>query len=102
MDMGLISREAAIEAVKIPDDGCVNPSERNGIIFARVEARRAIESIPPVSAVPLDKLCEMLSKFVGNPPCPCGYDLKGTGCNPDWEKKDCWKIALTTWMEENK
>jgi len=57
---------------------------------------------PSVQPVPLDKLCEMLSKFVGNPPCPCGYDLKGTGCNPDWEGKDCWEIALTTWMEENK
>lgn len=57
--------------------------------------------MPTVDAVPLDKLCGMLSKFVGNPPCPCGYDLKGIGCNPDWTRKDCWKNALITWMEEN-
>ena len=66
----LISRQAAIEAVKIPDDGCTNISERHGIIFARVEARRAIQDIPSVPAVPLDKLCEWLGKFAN--PCKIG------------------------------
>ena len=95
----LISRKAAIEAAKIPNGEYPNPSERHGIIIARVEARRRIREIPSVPAVPLDKLCDALSKHLGNPPCPCGYDLKGTSCNPDWTKKECWYYCLTNWME---
>ena len=88
----LISRKAAIDRLN-----AIPPGN-----WSKARYTRELWNVPSVGAVPLDKLCEMLSKFVGNPPCPCGYDLKGTGCNPDWEKKDCWKIALTTWMEENK
>lgn len=58
------------------------------------------DELPSVPAVPLDKLCEALSKHLGNPPCPCGYDLKGTSCNPDWTRKECWHNCLTNWMEE--
>lgn len=50
--MDLISREAAIEAVKVPNGGYSNPSERHGIIIARVEARRRIMEIPSVHAIP--------------------------------------------------
>jgi len=84
----LISRERAIEAVKIPDDGCNNPSERHGIIFARVEARRAIQSIPSVPAVPLDKLCEWLAKNAS------WYAAEIDGDSEEW------KSILTEWMEE--
>lgn len=38
----LVSRKAALEAVKIPNGEYPNPSERHGIIIARVEARRRI------------------------------------------------------------
>jgi hypothetical protein len=86
--MDLISREAAIEAVKIPDDGCNNPSERHGIIFARVEARRAIQSIPSVPAVPLDKLCEWLERNAAGRWNGLEYTAAG------------WKDELTRRMEE--
>ena len=94
--MDLISREAAIEAVKIPDDGCNNPSERHGIIFARVEARRAIQSIPSVPAVPLDKLCEYLNSVIY--PCIICKESPSPQCNA--KRKGCWKQVLTRWMEE--
>ena len=93
----LIFRKKAIEAVKIPDDGCSNPSERHGIIFARVEARRAIQSIPPVPAVPMDKLCEWLAR--ANGPVPCNDDCEnctvfdGTG-----NTVNCWKKIVSEWM----
>ncbi len=98
----LISRKAAIEAVKIPDDGCNNPSERHGIIFARVEARRAIQSIPSIPAVPLEPLCKWLGSQID--PCIC------IGCyKKDYEQSckidentsssECWKEILTNWME---
>lgn len=110
----LISREAAIEAVKIPDDGCNNPSERHGIIFARVEARRAIQSIPNVDAVPLDKLCGLLAEMYH---CPAsGWPASNHACHPgcpdeafeklcgtDCEKhtdEERWHAFLTKWMEE--
>lgn len=47
----MISREAALEAVNIPNGEYSNPSERHGIIIARVEARRRIMDIPAVKAV---------------------------------------------------
>lgn len=86
--MDLISREAAIEAVKIPDDGCSNQSERYGIIFARVEARKAIRNLPTVPAVPLDKLCEWLERNAAGRWNGLEYTASG------------WKDELTTWMEE--
>lgn len=103
----LISREAAIEAVKIPDDRCTNISERNGIIFARVEARRAIQDIPAVPAVPLDKLCMLLGDNYGAP-CfmtstdfvhYCEKDNDGNCYFHDKPDEECWKHVLTKWME---
>ena len=97
----LISREAAIDAVKIPDDGCTNISERHGIIIARVEARRAIQSIPSVPAVPLDKLCEWLAERY-EPPYAL-IDIDKLKMPIDFRRqKEMWMIALTRWMEENK
>jgi len=99
----LISRKLAIEAVKIPDDGCSNPSERHGIIFARVEARRAIQSIPSVPAVPLDKLCEWLAGNAWHLDCS---DCDGEYCDCTQLHDDSgsspafWKAKLTKWMEE--
>jgi hypothetical protein len=95
----LISRKAAIEAVKISDDGCNNPSERHGIIFARVEARRAIQSIPSVPAVPLDKLCECLAERY-EPPYAL-VDIDKLKMPIDFrQQKEIWMNALINWMEE--
>ena len=98
--MNLISREAAIEAVKIPDDGCSNPSERHGIIFARVEARRAIRNLPSVSAVPLDKLCEWLGALLDTP-CMIADGLCDRNCQ-GYKPTDaeCWREVITKWKEE--
>lgn len=85
--MDLISREAAIEAVKIPNGEYSNPSERHGIIIARVEARRRIREIPSVPAVPMDKLCEWLQE---NASLTYGTLISAAG----------WKHELTRWMEE--
>ena len=101
--MDLISRKAALEAAKIPNGEYPNPSERHGIIIARVEARRRIREIPSFPAVPLDKLCEWLAKFG----CPCA--LNGGICDQHgvfhcvgYGKSNvfCWRYLLTKWMEE--
>ena len=65
--MDLISREATLEAVKIPYGEYPNPSERHGIIIARVEARRRIREIPSAPAVPMDMLCEWLADYAAPP-----------------------------------
>ena len=93
----LISREAAIEAVKIPNGEYPNPSERHGIIIARVEARRRIREIPSVPAVPLDKLCEMFAK---NADCPPEHSPVQEHCNQA-KCAECWKSVLKEWMEES-
>ena len=92
----LISRETAIRQtmgkLDYVDTIFDKPTESEIVYMLR--------SLPSVPAVPLDKLCDALSKHLGNPPCPCGYDMKGTSCNPDWTKKECWYYCLTNWMEE--
>ena len=77
----LISRKAAIEAVKIPNGEYSNPSERHGIIIARVEARRRIREIPSVPVVPLDKLCEWLAAEYVSIPCRLCDWFKGVECS---------------------
>ena len=97
--MDLIGRKAAIEALKIPDGEYPNPSERHGIIIARVEARRRIREISSVPAVPLDELCEMLSKFNVN--VPCNDDCEGCEAfDGTGDTVNCWKVTLAKWMEE--
>lgn len=102
----LISREAAIEAVKIPNGEYPNPSERHGIIIARVEARRRIMEIPSVPAVPLDKLCEWLETDCILSCVSCEHLFGGQWCKQHPElpyrchRKEHWKDALTKWMEE--
>lgn len=100
--MDLISRKAALEAVKIPNGEYSNPSERHGIIAARVEARRRIMDIPSVPAVPLDKLCEWLARNAFAFECKdceeyCRAMLEcenEVGSDPEY-----WKNKLTKWME---
>ena len=112
--MDLISRETAIEAVKIPNGEYPNPSERHGIIIARVEARRRIMEIPSVPAVPLDKLCELLAEMYHcpgsgrpssdhscHPYCPdeAFEELCGIDCDKHTDAER-WKVFLKHWMEE--
>ena len=105
--MDLISREAAIEAVKIPNGEYSNPSERHGIIIARVEARRRIREISSAPAVPLDKLCEWLSESSMNIPCSSCANFVNEYCTAIGDKSrpcpnsaDDWRRAITEWMEE--
>lgn len=107
--MGLISRESALEAVKIPNGEYPNPSERHGIIIARVEARRRIREIPSVPAVTLDKLCELFQEAVARVPCALCSKIVPEWCKEnnniplswygEW-KCPTWKQLLTKWMEE--
>ena len=102
--MDLISRKAAIEAVKIEIPESCNPEERYGIIYARVEARRNIGELPSVNAVPLDKLCEFLGEAVTTP-CSlldigCPYNEATREDCDSCRAREAWKITLSKWMEE--
>lgn len=74
----LISREAAIDAVKHAWAKGLEPSQY-------------IEIIPFVPAVPLDKLCEWLAGYAEPP-----LDAL-TMCDNPFE---AWKMTLAEWMEE--
>ena len=76
----LISREKAIEATKIPNGEYPNPSERHGIIIARVEARRRIREIPSVPAVPVVRCtaCRNWNRESGLTARMCSYWRKFT------------------------
>lgn len=90
----LISREAAIEAVKIPTEE-YSHLDRNGIIIARVEARRRIRAIPSVEAVPLAPLCEWLAD-------KAYMYLSEEELDNGWSSHDpaYWEMKLSKWMEE--
>lgn len=63
---------------------------------------RAVMRLPSVPAVPLDKLCSMLAKYIG---FPCNYspideemaDYCGDQCKMD--DIGCWEKVLSKWME---
>ena len=62
-----------------------------------------IERQPSVPAVPLDKLCELLSHCTF--PCNLLYLRCPNGeCNKDTNNREdaikCWKDVITKWMEE--
>lgn len=69
------------------------------------DAIKDIEALPSVQAVPLDKLCLLLSDIAG---APCYtqngedkcFQLIGDSCNVKWSDKECWKRFLTKWLEE--
>lgn len=90
----LISREVAIEAVR---ELLLEPDSTQYIYSS--DAIGAVKSVPSVAAVPLDKLCEMLCK--SNVNVPCNDDCEG--CEAFYGTGDtvnCWKVALTKWIEE--
>lgn len=89
--MSLISREAAIKALTIPN----------------VDALRTIQILPSVPAVPLDKLCEWLSESSINIPCTSCANFVNEYCTaigdnsrPCPNSADDWRRAITEWMEE--
>jgi len=77
----LITRKAALEAVKIPNGEYSNPSERHGIIIARVEATKRIMDIPSVPAVPSKPLYDYLEVYARTPV----YNMRHTA---KWWKED--------------
>ena len=62
-----------------------------------------IKNAPTVDAVPLDKLCEWLAKYIG---FPCNYspidEEMADYCGDQCEMDDigCWEKVLSKWMEE--
>ena len=97
--MDLISRKAAIEALgERPENWTDTPAE--------IEAARSydnaiddLKSVPVVIAVPLDELCEMLSK--SNVNVPCNDDCEGCEVfDGSGDTVNCGKVTLTKWMEE--
>lgn len=93
----LISREAAIKAVK---ELLFEPDSVQHIYSS--DAISAIEKQPAIEAVPLDPLCEKLAEYYH---APCNYrddicetdengDCPGIG-KPDAE---CWKHIIRQWM----
>ncbi len=93
----LISRQAAIEATKIPN-GEYDPYDRHGIIVARVEIRTKIMDIPSVPDVPLDKLCEWLAGRYEPPYSLVEVDKLKYPIDFR-QQKEIWMVALTKWME---
>lgn len=105
LNMDLISREAAIKFANeqmVKETGAYSKG-RNAALLVMKSALNNHDAIPPVPAVPLDKLCE----FLGGAVTPC---LLLNICCPYNEatRKDCdsciareaWKITLSKWMEE--
>ena len=86
MKDGLISREAAIEAVR---ELLLEPDSTQYIYSS--DAIGAVKSVPSVHAVPLDKLCEWLAGYAEPP-----LDAL-TICDNLFE---AWKMTLTELMEE--
>ena len=89
----LISRKEAIEATE-------DPVIKGYVLYA-------LENIPSVPAVPLDKLCEWLAEHYGSP-CQLAEIDCYPQCEPDengecygmrTDDKRCWHDYLTKWME---
>ena len=102
MKDGLISREAAIEAVR---ELLLEPDSTQYIYSS--DAIGAVKSVPSVHAVPLDKLCEWLAEHYGSP-CQLAEIDCYPQCEPDengecygmrTDDKRCWHDYLTKWME---
>lgn len=98
----LISREAAIEAIK---ELLYEPDSVQYIWSS--DALSAVKHAPSVPAVPLDKLCEWLTANRVSIPCrSCEYYDAGKCTVQNDMSKPCpntmrdWQRAITKWMEE--
>ena len=94
--MGLISREAAIEALGERPENWTDSPEELEAVRAYDNAVDNLKAVPSVPAVPLDKLCEYLNSVIY--PCIICKESPGPQCNA--KRKGCWNRALTKWMEE--
>ena len=100
--MDLISRKAAIEAMKkwatqpvIMKSRYFEPKGKAIVL----DMMGVVKEQPSVPAVPLDKLCEMLSK--SNVNVPCNDDCEGCEAfDGTGNTVNFWKVTLTKWMEE--
>lgn len=89
--MNLIDRAALIRRLKDHADGksdFYKSAILTDVMFA--------EEAPTIEAVPLDKLCDLLSKHVGKIRCndcwvACSDPCPGTA--------DDWRRVITKWME---
>lgn len=83
----LISRKAAIDRLN-----AIPPGN-----WSKARYTRELWNVPSVGAMPLDKLCEMLTEKYYCPPYP--NDPASVECEQKM-CKECWKAYLTKWMEE--
>lgn len=89
--MDLIRRDDAFAALgEMPENWTDSPEEIEAV-NSWCYAVEAINSVPSVDAVPLDKLCEWLAGYAEPP-----MDAL-TICDNPFE---AWKMTLTNWMEE--
>ncbi len=90
--MDLISRKSVAEKMAQRRDYVGRPSDPDCIIADE----------PSVPAVPLDKLCRMLAKYIG---FPCNYspidEEMADYCGDQCEMDDigCWEKVLSKWRE---
>lgn len=87
--MSLISKDTAIEAA------CGGANDWDGgQCRGRDEyIRNAIQAIPSIEAVPLDKLCKLLSDIYGAP-CQLGEIEPYGGCEPD-DEGNCYGMRTS-------
>ena len=105
--MDLISKKVAIEEFEdmVTSVSVYGESaEARYATNARVRFIEKLNNIPSVPAVPLDRLCELLSK--GAYPCTilsadlCPFEsCIATRRYSNDVSKNCWKAVLTKWME---
>lgn len=96
----LISRKVAIEEFEemVTSVSVYGESaEARYATNARIRFIEKLNNIPSVPAVPLDKLCEMLSEKCYCTPYP--NDPTSGECEQK-TCKECWKSFLINWMEE--
>lgn len=86
--MGLISKEAALVAIDHEREMLIEQRLLGAEHVVVHHARRLIEDMQTVPAVPLDKLCEWLEKNAAGRWNGLEYTAAG------------WKDELTKWMEE--
>ena len=98
--MDLIDREAAIEAIDHEREILLNQGRDGAEHVVVHHARRLIEDMPTILAVPLDKLCKWLAVCTDDPPC---ISLRFCDCGIVCREKkpsdaECWKTVITKWM----
>ena len=105
--MGLISKEAALAAIDHEREMLIEQRLLGAEHVVVHHARRLIEDMQTVPAVPLDKLCEWLSENSNIIPCTCCANFVNEYCTaigdrsrPCPNSADDWRQAITKWMEE--